>query len=97
MAKNYCYTRVKFGPVLKRLKSFSWTVFFCKSSWHTCETQVQHSLWSHMMRTNNERAYNMNPLHEESLRGLYGPMRARATYIHSPTSSQCLARAPRPG
>ena len=23
---------------------------------------MQHSLWSHMMRTNNERAYNMDPV-----------------------------------
>ena len=26
------------------------------------ETQMQHSLWSHMMHTNNECAYNMNPV-----------------------------------
>ena len=53
---------LKFGPVFKRLRSFSWTVFFCKSSWHVCLTQMQHSLWSHIMHANNECAYNMNPV-----------------------------------
>ena len=53
---------LNFGPVVKRLRSFSWTVFFCKSSWHVCLTQMQHLLWLHMMHTNNECAYNMNPV-----------------------------------